>query len=231
MKVLASYSVESEGVPAEIVILDAGFQHRRVSRDCEIVLVPGRTPLGGWALLPRGPMREPMESLARADLVVVTKADEALERLGALTERLRSLAPQAAFVTAAHQPVALLRPSDGTTDDPTRLSGMRLGLLSSIGDPAGFEATVQRLHATFAWHEAFPDHHPYRPDDWAAVVRRAQQGGVEGVVTTEKDWVRLAPVAARGIPCPVPVWVIAVRMQLLSGEQELDDRLARVSLR
>jgi len=215
---------------ADTVILDDGFQHRRVQRDCDIVLVHARTPLGGWVLLPRGPMREPMSALRRAHLVIVTKADEALETLGALGERLRALNPEAALVTAAHAPVGLVDGMSGERHEPSCLDGMRAGLVSSIGDPEGFEATVRRLHATVLWHRAFPDHHPYQAADWAAVCQRASAAGLDAVVTTEKDWVRLAPVAAAH-PAPAPVWVLQIAMTILSGEEALDARLAGLHAR
>ena len=211
---------------ADTVVLDDGFQHRRVQRDCEIVLVHARMPFGGWALLPRGPMREPLTSLKRADVVIITKADEALETLGALTERLRSLNPQAAFVTAVHEPADLLDGATGARQEPKRLNGLRIGLLSSIGDPEGFEATVRRLHATILWHRAFPDHHRYRAADWTAMLQQIKGSRLDAVVTTEKDWVRLRPWINDQGPQTIPLWILAVRMRILSGEEALDDRLA-----
>jgi len=212
----------------DTVILDDGFQHRRLARDCEIVLVHARMPLGGWALLPRGPMREPVGSLARADIVVLTNADEALPLLRALEERLRAVAPRAVFVTARHVPTGLREALTGVPHDPARLTGLRVGLLSSIGDPAGFEATVGRLHATVLWHRSLPDHHPYQASDWLALAGQAAHERPDAVLTTEKDWVRLAPVAAGQPQVPLPLWVLGVEMQLMDGKEDFDARLAGV---
>ncbi len=209
---------------AETVILDDGFQHRRVARDCDIVLIHARMPFGGWAVFPRGPMREPLAALSRAHVIIVTKADEALGTLGALEERLRSLNPGAALLTAVHAPSTLQDAMTGQGLDLKRLEGLRVGLLSSIGDPEGFEATVHRLHATVAWHRAFPDHHRYRAKDWAA-LRREQGMRPEAIVTTEKDWLRLKPIAGSA-QLDVPLWILGVRLHLLTGEALLDDRLA-----
>ena len=220
-----------EQLQAETLILDDGFQHRRLARDCDIVLVHARMPFGGWAVLPRGPMREPMESLRRADVLIITKADETLETVGALRERLRAFNREAALVTASHAPTSLADPLGDAHHPLNRLDGARVGLLSSIGDPAGFEATVHRLHATIDWHRQFPDHHPYRPEDWEAVAAAASSGGTDAIVTTEKDWVRLEPAVRRGPAAPVPLWVLGIRMQLLSGEDDLDARLAGVGAR
>jgi tetraacyldisaccharide 4'-kinase len=210
---------------AQTVILDDGFQHRRLARDCDIVLIHARMPFGGWRLLPRGPMREPLAALSRAHVLIITKADEALTTLGALEERLRSLNPEAALLTAIHEPAALRDALTGQPMDLRRLEGLRVGLVSSIGDPAGFEATVQRLHATIAWHRAFPDHYRYHPTDWTALGQHPQGLRPEAVVTTEKDWLRLQPVVGAQRP-EVPLWVLGVRLKILHGEALLDARLA-----
>jgi len=215
---------------ADTVILDDGFQHRRVARDCDIVLIHARMPFGGWAVLPRGPMREPLSALLRAHVIIVTKADEALATLGALEERLRSLNPGAALLTAVHEPWVLQDAMTEQTLDLSRLAGLRVGLVSSIGDPDGFEATVLRLHATVAWHRAFPDHHRYHAADWAALCRREAGMRPEAIVTTEKDWLRLKSVSANG-QLDVPLWVVGVRLHILTGEALLDDRLAGVYVR
>ncbi len=216
---------------ADVVILDDGFQYRRVQRECDIVLIHARTPFGGWAVLPRGPMREPLSSLSRAHIIMITKADEALETLGALGERLRSFNPDAAFVTATHEPTGLLEVMTGHLHDPKRLSGLRVGLLSSIGDPQGFEATVRRLHAMVLWHHTYPDHHRYHAADWAAIVGGGQGGRPDAIVTTEKDWVRLQPLTQHREAVRSPLWVLQVQMKVLSGEDVLDARLARLCAR
>jgi tetraacyldisaccharide 4'-kinase len=217
---------------ADTAILDDGFQHRRLARDCDIVLVHAATPLGGWAVLPRGPMREPMSALQRAHVIIVTKADAAWETLGALAERLRLVNPQAAIVTAVHEPRLLVEGLTGATAAPSRLAGLRVGLVSSIGDPEGFETTVRRLEASVLWHLARPDHHAYRPADWAAILRRVAVSRPEALVTTEKDWVRLHRVVAACERQPeLPLWVLGIRMRVLNGEEALDARLAGLCAR
>ncbi len=213
----------------QTIILDDGFQHRRLARDCEIVLIHARMPFGGWALFPRGPMREPLASLKRAHVIIVTKSDEALERLGALSERLRSLNPKAALVTAVHEPIGVLEVRSGERQDVQRLEGLRVGLVSSIGDPAGFETTVRRLHATVLWHRSFPDHYRYRAADAAALRDDVDRTRPDAVLTTEKDWIRLRTMDY-GL-WTAPIWVLGVRMRIIAGEEALDARLAALQTR
>jgi tetraacyldisaccharide 4'-kinase len=215
---------------ADTLILDDGFQHRRVARDCEVVLVHARMPFGGWAMLPRGPMREPLASLRRADVIIISKADEALSTIGALSERLRSFNRGAVLATAAHEPTDVFDASTRVVGRASELENRRVGLLSSIGDPAGFEATVKRLHATVAWHTQFPDHHPYDAADWQRVLGGASRGRPDAIVTTEKDWVRLEPLV-QAAPAPMPVLILGIRMRLLTGDDALTDRLAALHVR
>lgn len=206
---------------AQAVVLDDGFQHRQLRRDCDIVLLQAGMPPSGWPILPRGPMREPMSALRRADIVIITKADERLDTVAVLREQVRRVKRELVVATAAHAPTTVRDPRNGTSEPASALAGRRVALVSSIGDPAGFEATVRRLEAQVAWHQAFPDHHRFTPADWAQ-VQHAPQPGL--ILTTEKDWVRLRAV----VPPGAPVKVLGVDMQILSGEDALDARLARL---
>jgi tetraacyldisaccharide 4'-kinase len=118
-----------------------------------------------------------------------------------------------------------LEPLRGRTDSPASLSGRRVGLLSSIGDPEGFTATAEGLQAHVVWHRAFPDHHPYDGTDWTSIRDQLRAQRPDGVLTTEKDWVRLEPLA-RQAPLDVPVWVLRVQMELLDGQAAFTARLA-----
>jgi tetraacyldisaccharide 4'-kinase len=215
----------------DTLVMDDGFQHRQVHRDCDIVLLQARMPLGGWRLLPRGPMREPLEAIKRAHIVVVTNADQTLPMLAALRERVQGLHPSATVVAAAHEPDGLLDAWTNQRHDVAAVDGRRVGLVSSIGDPAGFEETVRALHATIGWHLAFPDHHRYAQVDWRSILDRAEASPVDSLLTTEKDWVRLGPLVAHGERPHIPWWILTVHMHILDGESAFDDRLAGLYIR
>ena len=211
----------------DAVVLDDALQYRRLARDCELVLVSARMPLDGWPLLPRGPMREPLSSLRRADVILMTKADQSMDRLAALTERLKTFNPRAILATAIHEPDGLW---EAVTSEPVpldRLAGSRVALLSSIGDPEGFEETVRRLGAAVVSHATYPDHYRYRVEEWQQIVQAAVSSGASAMVTTEKDLMRLRHVT-RSSETVIPCWVLRIGMRFLSGEAELDARLAAV---
>ncbi len=217
------WAIRTQG--SQALVLDDGFQHRRLHRDCDIVLVHARMPFGGWSLLPRGAMREPVEALRRADVVILTRAPEALDKIGPWHEHVRALNPTAVFASAAHEPTEVIDAQLGTSHPVSFLAGKRIAALSAVGDPRGFENTLHQAHATLLWHRSFPDHHPYTESEFKIVIEQVQRARADALVTTEKDWMRLEPLAVR---CSIPIWLLRVRMKLLSGEKELDARLARL---
>ncbi|MEL6431439.1 MAG: tetraacyldisaccharide 4'-kinase, partial [Planctomycetota bacterium] len=218
---------------ADVVVVDDGFQHRRLARDLDVVLVDALRPFGlprpsrgtqaphVEAMLPRGLMREPLSALARADVVVVTRADRVdASELDALLARLRSAAPGRPIATAVHAPVRLRarRPvGDNYEDRPlAELAGLEVDAFSGIGNPGAFEATLRALGATVVEHRVFPDHHAFAPDELRGL------GTERPVVTTAKDAARLASGA------PPHMLVVDVELRFLTGEDEL--RAALMSL-
>jgi tetraacyldisaccharide 4'-kinase len=181
---------------AEVILMDDGFQHRRLRRDLDCVLIDATQPWGlPWdsdgthapaAFLPRGLLREPKAALARAALLVLTRCDQIpAQRLQRLCAELLYLAPAAAQLQTRHAPQALVA-LDGTRFGLERLQGRSVDLVSAIGNPAAFERTVTALGAEIALHRRFPDHHAYRAED---LVGLGQAGRL--VLTTEKDLVKL----------------------------------------
>lgn len=203
----------------DVVILDDGFQHRRLSRDLDIVLVDCLRPWGlaavdgdpVRALLPRGLLREAPAALERADLIVLTRSDrvdaETRERLCA---ELFRFAPSVPVAMAAHRPTSLATP-DGERLAPTALAGRDVDLASGIGNPEGFEASITSLGANVVTHRRFPDHHHFVSGDLDGL-------GADGrpVVVTEKDAVKL--VGER-------VHVLEIEFAYTSGEPVLDAKL------
>ena len=216
-----------ERFKVDALILDDGFQHRRLARACDIVLISARMPLGGWRLLPAGPMREPLGALSRAHVIIITKADESLSTVSALREHLQSINPRAVVAAAAHEPVGLLDPA-GAPVPLARLERMPVGLLSSIGDPQGFADTICGLGAAIVSDAVYPDHHRYTMAEVRAALSAAAAAGAAHVITTEKDLMRLRPLLAELGPTQPTVWVLQIRMRFISGEDMLDARLAAV---
>ncbi len=199
--------IEDHGVDA--IVLDDAFQHRRLARDLDVVVVDATCPFGYGHLLPRGLLREPLTGLRRADLIAVTRADliEA-DALAALHDRLAELAPRALRVSCRHTPAGLFE-LDGRSADPSvELTG-RVLCCSAIGNADAFEATVRRAGGDVRAHLRWPDHHRYDRADLDRLAAEAGHCRAELLVTTEKDAVKLAELSYDW-----PIRVLALRIEI-----------------
>jgi tetraacyldisaccharide 4'-kinase len=112
---------------------------------------------------------------------------------------------------------------DGRVEPPAALRGRRLLAFAGLAAPESFVATLSALGASVAGFVEFPDHHAFTRDDIEALTRRAGSASAEGLVTTEKDWVRLRETGRPG----VPLWVLSIRMSV-DRRDILVETLARV---
>jgi tetraacyldisaccharide 4'-kinase len=214
--------VAVEQLGASVIVLDDGFQNRTIEKDLEILVVNGRAPWGNGRLFPRGTLREPLGALRRAHLVVVTNppipAD--VEAVAAVARRHQASAP---VVSASYVPVEARRTDNawrgaaageasgnGERRPPADLVGRRLLAFAGLGSPRGFGDTLAAAGIATTELVSFPDHHWYTAADIDALAGRARALGAEGLITTEKDWVRL-----RDVELPsFPLWVLSVKMSL-----------------
>lgn len=208
---------------SEVLILDDGFQHRRLGRDLDIVLIDATQPWGYDRVFPAGMLREPKTGLRRADLVVLTRTDRVSpEALTALRESVRTLT-QARILASVHRPTALVR--EDVSQPPEVLRGRAVAFFCGIADPGNFRATLASLGATIVGQQIFDDHRAYTREDverlriWAATL---PEGAT--IATTQKDIVklRLADLAGRELWC--------LRIALAMDDRDLGilrDRLSK----
>ena len=195
------------------IVLDDGFQHRTLRKDLEIVMARAVAPWGNGRLLPGGPLREPLAGLGRAHLVVATGAATAADA-AEVAATVARVAPALPVLTAVHVPTECFE-SGAMRFVPVRaLAGARLVAFAGIASPAGFRRTLAETGVTVTGFEEFADHHWYTREDLARLDHRATETRADGLVTTEKDWVRLRPLPA----LKRPVYVLSVRLTLTSGE-------------
>ncbi len=207
---------------ARLVILDDGFQHRRLARDLDIVLLDALQPFGYDHVFPRGMLREPVAGLARADVVCLSRADliPPAERV-AIRERVARLAPRAAWCEAVHASGGLIN-SMGQTQSLEALHGRRVAAFCGLGNPAGFRRTLETTGCEIvAWRE-FPDHHAFSSADLAALARAAEEAAADFLVCTHKDLVKIG----RERLGDRPLWAVTVELQFIVGEELLDAKLA-----
>jgi tetraacyldisaccharide 4'-kinase len=173
---------------ADIVVLDDGFQHLRLRRDLDIVLVNSADSFGNGRLLPRGILREPLTALGRAGIIVFTKV-AAQADLESLMEQIKMLSPDASVFSAAYKSTCFRYTSTGKILLKEHMAGARIAVLCSIGDPASFISMLTHAGMHISDRLLYPDHYGYGSDDYA-VIRKVSIR-VDAIVTTEKDIAKL----------------------------------------
>ena len=172
----------------EVFVLDDAFQHRRIARDLDLLLVDGRDPWGNGRMLPLGPLREPVSSACRADALIVTRSEGRLPE--AVVRILERHNPGVAVFHTRMEPRGFVR-SDGESIAPTSLRGLRAYVFCGIARPERFEEDLGRLGVRLAGTRRFPDHHHFGSRDLESLAREARALAAEILVTTEKDLVRI----------------------------------------
>ena len=208
-RVAAAALAGSAGATA--IVLDDGFQHRWLARDLDVVLLDSADPLGGGRGLPAGLLREPPAGLARAGLILLTRAPQELlvprllepaEWPEAIAAALREACaargvPLPPLAAAIHAPAALALP-DGSTEPPASLAGRELVAVSGIARPDAFAATLEGLGGRLATRLDFPDHHRFDDADARAIADAARRAPGALLITTAKDAIRWP----EGAPAP-----------------------------
>ncbi|MBC8107459.1 MAG: tetraacyldisaccharide 4'-kinase [Anaerolineae bacterium] len=192
-------------------ILDDGFQHRRLHRDFDLVLIDATNPFGYGRVLPRGLLREPLAGLARANAILITRTDQASSSIAHLEDQLRTLAPGKPIFRSSHQQI-------GTES----LQGKRIIALSGIGNPDAFEQQLASAGATIVASKRFGDHHCYTASDLANLPE------ADAIVTTEKDWVKIAKIDLSDTSTPILRVQVRIRFES-DHERQLLDYVSRVA--
>ncbi len=199
---------------SEVVLLDDGFQHVKLERDMDLVLLDGGRPLGNGRLLPRGTLREPPSALARADGIVLTRwasgaaVPDVLNRYAPSVPVFKSIhAPYPHLFLKAGRKAATVPNGIGSTFNPAALSQCRVMGFSGIARNDAFQETLRSLGAGMAGFMGFSDHHRYTDADIRLILSTARDRSADLLATTEKDWARLADRP----PWPLDLLVMGVR--------------------
>jgi tetraacyldisaccharide 4'-kinase len=208
-----------------VLVLDDGFQHRRLARDLDVVLLDATNPWGHGRLFPRGLLRESPRSLHRAGAVVLTRCDQVgPEQLARLHEEAGRLAPGVPVAESVHQPVELVN-GEGATAPLQRLAGRPVAAFCGLGNPAAFRRTLAGIGAATEDFRTFPDHHAYTRADVEALRGWARQQATDCMVlTTQKDLVKLRLARLDGRE----LWAVRVCLQVRDGKDALDRKLKEV---
>jgi tetraacyldisaccharide 4'-kinase len=209
----------------DLVVLDDAFQHRRIQRDLELLVIDGlRLPTQDW-LLPLGRLREPRRSLRRADLLLVNK----LYDPSALPKVRQALAGyQRPLVLARPVAEALYHWQNQPPQPLAVLKGQAVILLAGIGNPDAFRQQVEALGADVVGTHFYRDHHAYRPADFRRLRAALTQHPKAWVILTEKDQARLLDASWAVDFADLPLYALRISLAYWEGEAALTQALARV---
>ncbi|WP_424244814.1 tetraacyldisaccharide 4'-kinase [Elusimicrobium posterum] len=199
---------------SQVILLDDGYQHFRLKRDANIVLIDARNPFGGGELLPLGQLREPLEGLQRASLIMITHSNHVdMRKREDIKDTIRLYNEDVEIVEAIHKPEHFFDICNSKKLNLKDLKG-DVGAFSAIGEPGGFEDTLRHLGLKPVKIWRYPDHRKYTEEDLRTFV---DLGGEQPLITTFKDFVKF-PENWRDV-LKKNVYVLSVNMEIQGGEK------------
>ncbi|HUR92622.1 MAG TPA: tetraacyldisaccharide 4'-kinase [Gemmatimonadaceae bacterium] len=217
---------DAAGRGASVAVLDDAFQHRRVARDADIVLVAA----DGWSvnrrLLPSGPWREPLEALGRADLAVITSKAASETEVIAARLAITHAAPDTPIAFVALGLGDLFRLGDPGARLPLGgIAGASVLAIAAVGNPDAFFAQLRQAGAIVNG-QSFPDHHRFTHDEIGRLAARAPAAGM--AVCTLKDAVKIAPLWPADAPA---LWYVSQPVRVESGAEHFERLLDALQAR
>ena len=221
---VAAAKMAIEEFDCQLILLDDAFQHRRIHRDLNIVVVDALEPFGFGHVFPRGALREPLAGLRRADVVILSRADLVdPAELQQIRSTVASHAPSAIWLEASHRPERLLSAS-GREEQLASLANQPVAAFCGVGNPAGFRHTLAGIGCQIVEMQEFPDHFAYQRSDVESLTQWAASLPIQAVACTHKDLVKLG-VDQLG---QRPLWAVVIGLAISAGQSDLESRLTEL---
>jgi len=211
------YAIEHFG--ADVLILDDAFQHRSVFRDIDIVLLDEKSPFGNGFVIPGGELREPVNALERADIIVKTGIGRQETEISEQGSGVRGQGPDTHIFEAYRRPVALLRGGTGDAFPLDHLCGKKTLAFAGIARPDSFRETIASVGGEVVAFLSFPDHHVYTAGDLDRIRTAVSESSTQIILTTEKDGIKLIdfPDFLRDI------YLLRIEMEISPSQKEFED--------
>jgi len=204
---------------AKVLIMDDGFQHRKLHRDLDIVTIDGTCPFGYGKVLPAGLLREPVVFLKRADAVVVTRCDQISEsELSQIEKELQLIDPDMIIAKSVHNLICA-KSTAGEKITIEQLKDEKIFAFCGIGNPDAFLNTIRNTGANLVGSKIYNDHYHYTNDCLADIYEQARCLKADLILTTQKDWTRTALLTSA--KKDIPFAYLAVEIKFLTGEDKL----------
>jgi len=210
---------------AKVLIMDDGFQHRRLGRDLDIVTIDATCPFGYGKMLPAGLLREPAASLKRADAVVITRCNQTGEtELAQLEEKLRLVNPDMIIARSMHNPICVK--SIGHKEiSLEELKDKKIFAFCGIGNPDAFLNTIKELGLNLVGSKIYNDHYRYTDNCFTRILEEAEHLKADVILTTQKDWYSSPAFAPAGSVIPAKAGILftylAIELKFIGGEDKI----------
>jgi tetraacyldisaccharide 4'-kinase len=206
---------------ANVLVLDDGFQHRRLARNLDIVTIDATCPFGYGRIIPAGLLREPVDSLKRADVIVITRCDQVSEdHLRQIENDLRKIKPDFIIARSIHQP-AYIKTIDNKQIDLKEFKNRKVFAFCGIGNPVSFINSLKKLDYNVVGTKIFNDHHTYADNCLTELEKQNQYGKggpAEIILTTQKDWTKIRQLETAK---NMPLAYLTIEIKFLAGEERL----------
>jgi len=204
---------------SKLLVMDDGFQHRKLARDVNIVAVDATEPFGNEKLLPAGLLREPLNSLKRADAVIITRANQnSPEKIDEIKKIISKIKPDMVFAAAVHKPMCVKLIKDNQIP-LNQLAGKKIYAFCGIGNPDAFFQTLTDMALNIVGTKVYNDHHVYTNDDIATIYEDASYKKAEFVLTTHKDWIKTALLCIDKFQ--IPFAAMLVELEFVEGQEKI----------
>ena len=210
---------------ASCILLDDGFQHTKLKRKLDIVIISALNPFGYENVLPRGLLREPLHNLNRADLFVITHCNLCTkEELKAIRERLNRINCNAPVTESIHHPTNITNINDGSSLPMGWLNKKGVYAFCAIGDPDSFSRLLTLNGADIIKFKTFEDHYFYKNEDLAVITKEAEQMGADTIVTTQKDKVKILRILTKEElrSHTIPLCIINIAIKITKGREIIE---------
>ena len=220
----AKKAVEEFG--SKILVMDDGFQHRRLRRDLDIVAIDATCPFGYGHVLPAGLLREPVSALRRALGVVITRYDQS-EAVNSekLVKQIQKAAPGAVIAKAAHRH-SCAKTIKGVEISLEELKERKIFAFCGVGNPGAFLGNLDSYGFDVVGSKVFNDHHDYTEEDISQIYGTAKEAGADMILSTEKDWVKIA-LPTKEYPDIVFAYLV-LELDFIDGGDKIESLVDRV---
>ncbi|MDX9703213.1 MAG: tetraacyldisaccharide 4'-kinase [Candidatus Auribacterota bacterium] len=219
------YVIEKYGV--DTIVLDDGFQYLSLNPRYDVVLIDSTNPFGNGHLLPRGILRESLDNLSRANLFMLTKVQPGQD-LSLIKATIRQYNFKADFIECRHRAVSFVSIENGMEKPLSFIKNKRVGVVSAIADPAGFEKRVEELGGQVVGTCRFQDHHRFSVKELREIVEDFSSKDITVLISTEKDAVRFPKLSQNK---SIQMYYLRVEMEILSGEEDFKNCISNLSFR